>query len=327
MKLFICITPLQLYIANRIIEELKLNTDTIEICYIGDEKRGANKEPLSVLKSKGIKMTFIYLKDYGKLKFIALPFYYFYISMRFFFCRYSVIYMASIDMLTAQIIVSRNSSAKLFTFDDGTANIFPSSIYYIEKKKGFKRKVINTVFCNKYNLIKLKRKSQLHYTIYENTANIIENKKLIPFFDEGFTSSQVAIASAPSCNVFLGTAYNQIFIKKVNVNKIFEKCCSAILSNNMKTYYIPHPVGGYNLSFRNVSTIESEDMAEFEIQKLLNKYAYVNVFGFMSSTQFNLASNKRINNYIFFHNQFVPAYRNAFVENIIPADFLVINIS
>ncbi len=55
MKLFICITPLQLYIANRIIEELKLNTDTIEICYIGDEKRGANKEPLSVLKSKGIK--------------------------------------------------------------------------------------------------------------------------------------------------------------------------------------------------------------------------------------------------------------------------------
>ncbi len=75
-------------------------------------------------------------------------------------------------MLTAQIIVSRNSSAKLFTFDDGTANIFPSSGYYIEKKTGFQRKVINTVFCNKYNLIKLKRKSQLHYTIYENTANI-----------------------------------------------------------------------------------------------------------------------------------------------------------
>lgn len=326
MKLFICITPLQLYIANRIIEELNLNIDMIEICYIGDEKRKANKEPLSILKSKGVKITFIYLKDYGSLKIILLPFYYFYISIKFFFCRYTTIYMASIDMLTAQIIVSRNSNAKLFTFDDGTANIFQSSGYYIEKKNNFQRKIINTIFCNKYNLIKLKRKSQLHYTIYENTPNIIENKKLIPLFRNDFTNSQIAITSAPSCNVFLGTAYNQIFLKKVNTKKVFEKCCSFILSKNMKTYYIPHPVGGYDFSFRDVSTIESENMAEFEIQKLLNKYAYVNIFGFMSSTQFNLASNKRINNYVFFHSQLVPAYRNAFVENVIPDSFVVIDI-
>ena len=43
---------------------------------------------------------------------------------------YSEVYLSSIDNKYVQLIVSKLNYARLYTFDDGTANIIKSSAYY-----------------------------------------------------------------------------------------------------------------------------------------------------------------------------------------------------
>lgn len=72
---------------------------------------------------------------------------------------YSEVYLSSIDNKYVQLIVSKLNYARLYTFDDGTANIIKSSAYYQEEKKTLKTNILRWIL----ELIKDCKKLRVKY--------------------------------------------------------------------------------------------------------------------------------------------------------------------
>ncbi|WP_283202168.1 glycosyltransferase family 52, partial [Acinetobacter baumannii] len=64
------------------------------------------------------------------------------------------------------ILLSKISKNNIITFDDGTANIYKSSIYYNYEDKGRLQNIILRLLGNIYNTQKVIGESSKHYSIY-----------------------------------------------------------------------------------------------------------------------------------------------------------------
>ena len=91
--------------------------------------------------------------------------------------EYNKYYIASIDNKFFQAILSkRKRDSKIYTFDDGVANIYKESIYYVSHNDFIRDFFWNSmgVTCN---MDDIKKNTELHYTIYKNFANIVKDTK------------------------------------------------------------------------------------------------------------------------------------------------------
>ena len=242
------------------------------------------------------QMLFYYnkLKSYSKYsKFYVctkrFPLYFYDIKVSFKNKKYNNIYTASVDGIYTHLILSYASFRKLFTYDDGTANIVKSSSYYINDRSVL-QSIIYRVFGCKYNLFKTKDLIDKHYTIYPKFENISNNIEVVDF---SFSSLQIKKREKESVDVLLGTVYKEITKQS---DDLIKKVSDFFGDKNF--YYIPHPrdTGKY---FKNGILIDGVEIAEIKIIKLLEIYEKVNVYGFNSTVQVNLSNLGYISNFCF----------------------------
>lgn len=298
-SLIMCVTPLQMLIAEKIID-LKSDEsfDLLVVALNDNEKYRAYFErvkkhcvnSLYYVQGKSRLVFFDYIK---KLKKNNLD------------IKYNNYYLASIDSRHFQYIISKNKHSDVFTFDDGTANIMPSSSYYSNSKPKFLKRAVWRILGVKYYMKDLKEKSLLHYTLYKDIPNIIDNQQylsLIPLGDE-----KQSVLKDKTIRVYLGQPLTDISEKfdlsfvKSNVDKL------------KVNYYYPHPrekvypEGNYQI-------IQSPLIFEDYIVQFLkdNPNVSIEVYSFTSTALLNIMSLDRVQVIYIYDNQFFKLYKSFY---------------
>lgn len=274
--LFICGTPLQSLIAARIIEVNDLAAQDCVLFFYSAIKNKKYDHYYRFLSERCAHSVFYYC-DFKFPGYIAKA------KKIFAGMDYGTVYLAAVNSVFALIALSLKKHRCLYTFDDGTANLSPSSSYAETYGLSLKKYLALKLFGNTYSIQKIRRESLGHYTIYPEFTNNISSK-LIPI--SIFQGKQFAAGSG-KCAVILGTVFREAFAGD-SVASVLKKLemLSATLAGEV--FYIPHP-RGESLELEGLENLDSEKIAEEIIAELLRKYAVVELYGFCSSVQINMA--------------------------------------
>lgn len=236
MNLIICLTPLQMLIAEKIIQNKNLkNNILICLSYNDSDKSKYYYNRLSILCEE----SYFFMINHSSLlkKIFSMS------KLRLFLEKinkkhFSGCYLASIDCPYIQLITSNIKYKNLHTFDDGTINLLEKSPYYHDKKYSFFENVFRLLFSINDTVSKYREKSLIHYTIFKNNRNIIDRTEFISLFDiqnvNQFTHKKIT-------KFFLGQPLFEIKVKKETLMEF--------LNQEQIDYYYPHP--------REVEKIES----------------------------------------------------------------------
>lgn len=284
--LIICLTPLQMIIAEKIVELNPCkNFDLLVITSNDDVKYRAYYKRLKKL----CKNSLYYIPKKGRLGFLHFMRE---LNLKKINSDYKCIYLANIDSRNCQYIISKNDLAHIYTFDDGIANIISHDVYYSNNTPTNWKKIIWRFIGIKYYIKDIRDKSLLHYTIYEGLPNIIEKTQLIKLYEN---DELIPAITNRTVNIYLGQPLEEIsgIFTTEHISKSLQKL-------NIDFYY-PHPrentipLGGFEI-------IKSELIFEDYIIRYLQKNPdiKVRVYSFISSAILNICSLNRIEvNYIY----------------------------
>lgn len=278
-SLIMCMTPLQMLIAEKIIAlKPKENFDIITIAlsdnykYRNYFKRVSLKcnNSLYYVPEPGLKEFFKYIK---LLKLNKLD------------KKYDNLYLASIDCRHFQYLISKNNKAEIHTFDDGTANIIQNSLYYLNSKPPKLKRMIWRIIGVKYYMEDIKRKSLIHYTIYNNIPNIINDTYLINLLDK---ESELTYTNK-TIKIFLGQPLTEIS------DHYSSELIRKVVESYHIDYYFPHPRED-ELPEGNYKIIDSDLVFEDYIVSFLkeNPNIEAHVYSFTSSCLLNISQVERI---------------------------------
>lgn len=296
-SLIICTSILQMIIAEKIIElHLDQKFDLIVIAIRKTEKyqyyfdRLASKCNHSFLyilpEDKDTTKYFIFKRNLSSREFDQL---------------YKNVYLASFDNIWVRIIVSKQKQARIYTFDDGLANIIRNSHFYLASKVSKSIRIKQWLIGAKLNSIQIKNKSIKHYTIYQNVPNIIANTEYIKIFDDQKHVCQ-SIKESMKVTMFVGQPLNK-YGKIFNINYI-----NNILNFLNIDIYYPHPKEE-SLPRGNFEIINSHLIFEEFLFKYLKSHPNVNlhIYSFYSSCLPNISNfidSDRVK-LTFIHNDFL----------------------
>jgi len=184
--------------------------------------------------------------------------------------------------------------------------------------------MVRLIFGIKYGMEDIKNKSSLHYTIYKDFKNIISNTHYISLFDEGL-SEECLERKKNSCNLILGTLFPEYMETDEGCSSIILKCIERLQDKKIDTYYLPHPKDDSNFRHDELIVLDGS-VAELEVKQLLIKYSKVNLYGFNSSAQYNLMSDDRIVNYVYYLEGSKSVYKDAIRDDVFPNSFKVIEV-
>lgn len=281
MNLMICITPLQVLIAKQIIKQnnqpfiglyLPYGDNPKHRYYFEQLKQICEKSAFIELKNKTWQERFATLNTLkATLKNLAIwqkPL--------------DNVYLASIDVLFLQFVISKVQFQHLYTFDDGTANIFPNSTYFQPLPKSLPQQLFKQAVGITYaNIPSILAVSKKHYTIFPHEKNLIDPIEPIYLFDK--VESRQA-ENLPVKRLLLGQALDSF---------IGEKAYREIIENMVNHFHIdafcPHP--RENLDFSDLlPVIHSdkiiEDYMVDELQALPN--TQFEIYTFISTAVFSL---------------------------------------
>ncbi|QIM66105.1 CMP-N-acetylneuraminate-beta-galactosamide-alpha-2, 3-sialyltransferase [Mannheimia granulomatis] len=264
MNLIICCTPLQVLIAEKIIE-MHPNDEFFGVM-LSTVKNTKFDFYQSRLEKKCSQ--FFAMQQHSErlqlLKEIV------YLKWTFIGKNFDKVFVANINELEIQFILSTIRFNQLNTFDDGTANIVLQSLFYKEDNVGLNRKLINTLLGNKYSLDKLKALSVAHYTIYRDFPNIISNTIYVDLI-EARDIKNVSQENDKIINILLG---QPIFEREDEKN-------IALAEKVINTFdidlYLPHPRETYRLSnveYINTNLILEDYIFQEFSQKKCRVYTY-----------------------------------------------------
>lgn len=300
-SLIMCVTPLQMLIAEKIIELNSNQSFDLLVVALNDNE----KYRMYFNRIKKICTNSLYYIQ-GKRRLVFFD----YISelrRNNLNVKYQYLYLASIDSRHFQYIVSKNKFSSLYTFDDGTANIVQSSLYYLNSKPHFLKRSIWRILGIKYYMKDLKDNSLLHYTIYKDIPNIIENKQYITLFSTNNDNNQDGMKEEV-VSFYLGQPLIDIS-EKFNVQYV---------QNSIKKlkidYYYPHPRENVYPK-GDFKIIESPMIFEDYIIDFLknNPNINLNVFSFTSTSILNIIDLDRVKvSYI--HNSEIFELNRSFYE-------------
>ena len=173
---------------------------------------------------------------------------------------YHTIYAASIDNPNVQYPVSHLRFARLETFDDGMANLYPDSILYRNPPQSWKRKIINHLNGIRYQTEDLRRLSARHYTLYPQQANIVS-----PTVPLNIWQKQPENTHSGCFHIHKILLGQPLFSERDDNIALFQCLVQHIQPNA----YFPHPREDYRLD--NVAYVEThlifEDYLLQHIQK------------------------------------------------------------
>lgn len=230
MNLIICYTPLQVLIAERIID-LYPNEKFygVMLCSAKNAKFDYYGQRLAQKCDRFFKMD-QHIDRFNLLKEIIS------LRVKFAFKKFDKVFVASINDIQIQFILSSIRFNAFYTFDDGTANIVNNSVYYIDEPKKLIRRMINILLCNQYSVAKLKSLSKKHYTIYADFPNIISTTEYIALFPP--TESEVI--EGDYINILLG---QPVYVDNQKNIALAEQ----VIKRFNIDYYLPHPREQYKL--------------------------------------------------------------------------------
>ena len=287
-NIFFCITPLECLITKNIIKKYfkkedcelfffnSLTNETINY-YYKDLSLYCAKSNFYLLNKRFPKFIFD-LQNYFKKK------------------NYTNVYVAALDSIIIHTALSSITFLNLYTFDDGLGNILKSSIYYNKRKHPILKRFLYFILGNKYSTKKIIQKSILHYTIFKNYKNVVSlNTEFI-----NILANRKYIVNGKSCSIILGTVFKEYYKKEEkNIRCKFQKFLDKIPGDK---FYINHP-REIEQNFKNLSYENSYKVAEEIILDYLKKYETINLYGFMSTTQFNFIEDKNIEHHFIINNE------------------------
>ncbi|MDO5055571.1 MAG: glycosyltransferase family 52 [Pasteurella oralis] len=231
MNLIICYTPLQVLIAEKIIEQHPNEKFFGVMIYVAkNEKFEHYSQRLAQCCSQFFSLH-QHTDRFNLLKEILL------LKWKFSGKKFEKVFVASINDIQIQFLLSSIQFNEFYTFDDGTANIVNSSLYYLPEPDTAIRKLINNGLGNKYSVEKLKKLSQAHYTIYPNFPNIIENTIAVDLFQ----AKHNRIEQDNVVNILLG---QPVYLDDKKNIELAEK----VIKKFDIDFYLPHPREQYHLT-------------------------------------------------------------------------------
>ncbi|WP_168415990.1 glycosyltransferase family 52 [Acinetobacter indicus] len=291
-SLILCVTPLQLLIAEKII--ISNTNEVFDLVVIALQDNEKYRYYFERVRKKCDKSLFVIRKQREITCLLKLI-----LGMvkNNFKKNYDSVYLASIDSRLWQFIISKNSKANIYTFDDGIANIIPNGHYYLDDQQECYKKIIWKMLGVKYFRQDIRKKSKLHYTIYENIPNIIQNTKYIHLTHKGNYVHR-------GVSQFQGIDTIKIFVGQplYEVNPKYSQDYILNVIEKIKVdYYFPHP-RELNLKKGNFRIIDTGEIFEDFVSNFLleNPNANLEVISFISSALINIASLDRVEvSYIF----------------------------
>ncbi len=282
VNLVICMTPLQVLIAEKIIG-----------LYPNEEFYG-----LMIALNKNDKYNYYYERlDRACYKskiinvqnpYIGLCIFMLYKITKFFTVNFNNVFVASVDNPFIHYVISSIKFDTLKTFDDGTANINISSVYYIESAYTLKVSLFRKILGIKVDLEYLKKISSVHYTIYENIPNIVKNTKLIRLFK---LERKEEVEYNQTVKILLGQPFQELGVEKDYVHNIVNKFNPH--------YYYPHPREIDRIE--DVSYIDTKLIFEDYIIQQIEKHPNTKfvIGGIFSTVLFNIAQLSNVELYAF----------------------------
>ncbi|WP_028859964.1 glycosyltransferase family 52 [Psychrobacter phenylpyruvicus] len=295
-NLLMCATPLQMLIAERIIriyphEDFKLLllvlSDNDKYRYYYNRISSLCSGSIYHVPERGLKGIFKLLKNLKKNRMLI---------------GYDKIYIASINESYFQYIISFNSKAQVFTFDDGTANIFSNSIYFKNENINIYKRICRGLLGLNIYTEHVRSLSKLHYTIYFDMPNIVDNTKYLELFDD--TGSKKLKSSNKTIKIYLGQPLS---------DKFSDKYIASILDKLGVTHYFPHP---REKTFPNgdFQIIETPLIFEDYIINYLelNDEIFIEVFSFISGALINLSSFNRVRTVYIYNYKLYEEYKSFY---------------
>ena len=208
------------------------------------------------------------------------------------------VYMASINSLDIKILLKYIKFKNIKTFDDGFANLYPYSSFYYEAI--YKTYLLN--LCGFFSLDKIKFLSKVHYTIYENQSNIIDNTQYIDIiinnnYKKEHRNDNILNCDDLATSIFIG----QPLFDLVPLSD-YENLVSSTLKKYDINYYFPHPREN-NLSYIQINNpkiniINTKLIIEDFFKNYLDNNKVYNIYTFFSGSALSLLHLNNVN--IFF---------------------------
>ena len=289
MNLIICMTPLQVLIAKKIIEDSESNGCIgIYMTYTDNKK---HRHYYEVLKEFCESTSFILLDNRNSIQRLRT-----YYTIKNQYNKLELpdkviknIFFASIDTMFVQYVFSRINFNRLITFDDGTANIFQNSRYFIQQKQSLSKIIFRKLIGLKLSTIEdVKKLSTLHYSVYPDEKNIISNVKEVSLFNNKLNRDNDSNFKIK--RIILGQPLDS-FIGAGNYKNIVLKI-SKYLSVD---YFFPHP--RENVEFcEHLNVIDSELIIEDYLIKELeaNPNLRFELYTFFSSSVLLIRNFERV---------------------------------
>lgn len=266
---FICVTPLQSFIARKVIQEQRI-TDYV-LVNLNPHDQQVTRHYFAQLAENAIESAYLVvnsriLGNYRKVREVLRKWQKY---------RITSLYLASIETVFAQYIIHNNPSAALYTFDDGYVNVIPSGIYHTKYPLGIKQRSAYFLLRRHKDQDWIKRRIVKHFTIYQNMPNIVEVERLhyMDVFD-GYYNMMPKEGADKSIKVFLGFAHSP-------------KYFSAVKTIN-PDIYLPHPMEKTTESWINYTGTNL--IAEEFLVQLLDNFKSIELYACNSSVLLNVKS-------------------------------------
>lgn len=309
MNLILCITPLQVLIAEKIINQNQNDFIGLYLPYgVNSKSEPKHRHYFAKLQNVCTKSAFIELKNqtwgerFATLKHIKTVLK----DLQIWQKPINNVYLASIDVLFLQYITSKIKFQNLFTFDDGTANIFPNSTYYQPLSKSLPQKLFKkTVGITYPDISSILAISQQHYTIFGDEKNLIDNLQSIDLFDK-FDQANTAIIGTQKILIgqgldnFIGaTAYRDLVKNMVNVLGIDQ--------------FVPHP--RENVDFSDLLTVIHSDkiIEDYLLEQIqTNPNTQFEIYTFFSTAVFSLKNFPRTQIFLIYNEALMAQFSEAY---------------
>lgn len=302
INLMICWTPLQMVIAERIIDQNPSEKFyTIVMSHSAKNEKYEHYSQKLAKKSERFYSFYIHPQSQNswfvyttllelKLKSLLFP-------------EVKTIYFAHINSPEVHTIVSNFPKSEIKTFDDGTANLVEKSAFLNDQERistgEVSRVFYETVINSTHSTIEVREKSVEHFTIFKDLPNVMENvsKKItyLPLFDTSKLSQNNDIHSI--VKIMLGSVDK----------KLKQPSEKAIKQFGIK-YTTLHPRQTYRLN--NAITLESnliiEDYLLQEIEK--NPHTQYEIYTFFSGAALTMKDFPNVKVFVLKPNSFPSKY-------------------
>lgn len=296
MNLILCSTPLQLKIAIRIIEEKKL--EKVIVLFTGIMPNKRNSFYLNKIDQLA---DHLYLYDKDKVLKRSRSFYLNRKAKKLVrelrLNSVSNIYLANLNQRFYHHLLSVINFQNLYTFDDGTENVNQQSHFYRYKRYSKFRKFVQRAFGRNYWMEDILRRTQCHYTIYKDIANVVANSEFIPLYKEENRAGLNNRIEQKEISILVGSVYRDMVKERKEADCLIEEVDRYLLENRVDLY-IPHPRDEENY-FQNCHTIIPEQMVEEVVINYLKEGYAISLYGFGGSGQLNLDDVDNVKNYLF----------------------------